>query len=74
MFRTSWVHPQGDSCVYSVVYFTSIGLSSLVDGRACSRLFVNFKPRAFAAFCSQFYLLCTNNIKTSFKSMYKINI
>jgi hypothetical protein len=33
MFRTSWVHPQGDSCICSMVYVTCIGVSSLVDRR-----------------------------------------
>jgi hypothetical protein len=23
MFRTSWVHPQGDSCIYNMVRFTN---------------------------------------------------
>jgi len=34
MFRTSWVHPQGDSCVCG---FTCIGVSSLVGRIVCSR-------------------------------------
>ena len=29
-FRASWVHPQGDRCVYSMVCFICIGVSSLV--------------------------------------------
>ena len=29
MFRNSWVHPQGDSCICSMVCFTCIGVSSL---------------------------------------------
>jgi hypothetical protein len=33
MFKTSWVHPQGDSYICSVVCFTCIGVSSLVDRR-----------------------------------------
>ena len=33
MFRTSWVHPQGDSFICSMVSVTCIGVSSLVGGR-----------------------------------------
>jgi len=35
MFRTSWVHPQGDSCICSMVCFTRIGVSILVDRTMC---------------------------------------
>ena len=37
MFRTSSAHPQGDSCICSVVCFTYIGVSSLVEKSVCSR-------------------------------------
>ena len=33
MFRTLWVHSQGDTCVYSSVCFTCIDVSSLVGRR-----------------------------------------
>ena len=33
MFRPSWVHPQGDSCICRMIYVTCIGVSSLVDSR-----------------------------------------
>jgi hypothetical protein len=33
VFRTSWVHPQGDICLCSIVYFTCIGVSSLMYKR-----------------------------------------
>jgi len=36
MFRTSCIHPQGDSYICSMVCFTCIGVSSLVDSRVCS--------------------------------------
>jgi len=31
MFRTSWVHPHGDSCIFSTVCVACISVSSLVD-------------------------------------------
>ena len=33
MFRRSWVHPQGDSCIRSMCCFTCVGVSSLVGNR-----------------------------------------
>jgi hypothetical protein len=33
VFRTSWVHPQADSCICSAVCVARIGVSSLVDRR-----------------------------------------
>ena len=38
MFRTSLVHPQGDSCVCSLVRVTRTGVSGPVDRRVCSSL------------------------------------
>jgi hypothetical protein len=35
LFRTSWVQPQEDSCICSMVCFTCIGLSSMVGRRVC---------------------------------------
>ena len=32
MFRTSWVHPQGDSCIYSKVMFYMHVKHTLVHG------------------------------------------
>jgi hypothetical protein len=37
MFRTSWVHPQGESCKSGMVRFTCIGVNSLVERGMCSR-------------------------------------
>ena len=37
VLRTSLVHPQGDSCICSVVWFTCIGVSSLVGRRVYSK-------------------------------------
>ena len=37
MFQTTWFHPQGDSCICSMVCFACNGVSSLVDRRVCSR-------------------------------------
>ena len=39
MFRNSLVHPQGDSCTSSMVCFTCIGVSILVDGRLRIQLY-----------------------------------
>jgi len=38
MFRTFWGHPQGDIYICSMVCFTGISVSSLVDKSECSRL------------------------------------
>jgi len=43
MFRTLWVHPQGDSCICSVVWLTSIGVSSLLGRRVCSKRPTNWR-------------------------------
>jgi len=36
MLQNSCVHPQGDSYICSMVCFTGIGVSCLVDRRECS--------------------------------------
>ena len=38
MFRTSWIHPQGESFISNMVCVTCIGVSSLADRRLCSVL------------------------------------
>jgi hypothetical protein len=37
MFRSSWAHPQGESCICSKLCCTCIGLSSLVGRKVCWR-------------------------------------
>ena len=38
MFRSSWVHHRGDSCICSVVCFTCVGVSCLVDKKVSNTL------------------------------------
>jgi hypothetical protein len=69
MFRISWVHPQEDKCICSMVCLTFIGVNSLVctnveeptgfeTCRGRHKLYINLENRAFSLCCIVVLLYC----------------